>query len=102
MTIEVIFSLHSYIIYIDFYKGCLNESCFCAISALVTYVSFYLSLGHCTEFNSLGVAIQEHFTVKCSDVKPPCNKSYLSTDAYLCKCITFDHTLFLSNGLNIL
>lgn len=45
----------------------------------------YYIHGHCTEFNSLGVAIQEHFTVKCSDVKPPCNKSYLSTDAYLYK-----------------
>lgn len=45
---------------------------------------FYIH-GHCTEYNSLGAAIQEHFTVKCSDVKPPCNKSYLSTDAYLYK-----------------
>lgn len=45
----------------------------------------YYIHGYCTEYNSLGAAIQEHFSVKCSDVKPPCNNSYLSTDAYLYK-----------------
>lgn len=45
----------------------------------------YYIHGHCTEYNSLGAAIQEHFSLKCSDVKPPCNTSYLSTDAYLFK-----------------
>lgn len=45
----------------------------------------YYIHGHCTEYNSLGATIQEHFSLKCSDVKPPCNTSYLSTDAYLFK-----------------
>lgn len=43
----------------------------------------YYIHGYCTEYNTLGAAIQEHFSLKCSDVKPPCNASYLSTDAYL-------------------
>lgn len=43
----------------------------------------YYVHGYCTEYNSVGAAIQEHFSLKCSDVKPPCNTSYLSTDAYL-------------------
>lgn len=50
-----------------------------------SYMFRYNFLGHCTEYNSLGAAIQEHFSLKCSDVKPPCNTSYLSTEAYLCK-----------------
>lgn len=45
----------------------------------------YIIHGYCTEYNSLGAAIQEHFSLKCSDVKPSCNKTYLSTDAYLNK-----------------
>lgn len=45
----------------------------------------YYVHGHCTEYNSLGAAIQEHYSLRCSDVKPPCNTSYLSTDAYLFK-----------------
>lgn len=45
----------------------------------------YTIHGYCTEYNSLGAAIQEHFSLKCSDVKPSCNKTYLSTDAYLNK-----------------
>lgn len=37
----------------------------------------------CTEYNSYGETIQEHYTLKCSDVKPPCPNRYLSTAAYL-------------------
>lgn len=43
----------------------------------------YYIHGYCTEYNSLGAAMQEHFSLKCSDVKPPCNTSYLFSDAYL-------------------
>lgn len=45
---------------------------------------FYIH-GFCTEYNSLGAAIQEHFSLKCSEFKPPCDTSYLSTNAYLYK-----------------
>lgn len=55
----------------------------------------YYIHGYCTEYNALGAVIQEHFSLKCSDVKPPCNTSYLSTDAYLyrgCYKKVMDHT----------
>lgn len=37
----------------------------------------------CAEYNSYGETIQEHFNLKCLDVKPPCPDRYLSTAAYL-------------------
>lgn len=38
--------------------------------------------GYCTEYNEVGTVIQAHHNLKCETVKPPCDSSYLSTDAY--------------------
>lgn len=58
---------------------------------IITYMfmtsSFCFEKDFCTEYNSYGETIQEHYTLKCSDVKPPCPNRYLSTAAYLCKFI---------------
>lgn len=58
---------------------------YCYWYNLIVHVLLYLHIGYCTEYNSLGAAMQEDFSLKCSDVKPPCNTSYLFSDAYLCK-----------------
>lgn len=47
--------------------------------------TYKISGGYCAEYNSLGQRVQLHHNLKCSDVKPPCNHSYKSTDAYLYK-----------------
>lgn len=41
--------------------------------------------GYCTEYNEIGTVIQAHHNLKCENVKPPCNSSYLSTEAYRLK-----------------
>lgn len=38
--------------------------------------------GYCTEYNEVGTVIQEHHNLRCENVKPPCNSSYLSTESY--------------------
>lgn len=38
--------------------------------------------GYCTEYNEVGTVIQAHHNLRCENVKPPCNSTYLSTDAY--------------------
>lgn len=60
----------------------------------------YYIHGHCAEYNSLGAVIQEHFSLKCSDVKPPCNTSYLSSDAYLYKGC-YDRVILISSTESI-
>ena len=40
---------------------------------------------YCAEYNTVGERIQPHYSLKCSDVMPPCGKRYISTDAYMCK-----------------
>lgn len=38
--------------------------------------------GYCTEYNEVGAVVQAHHNLNCETVKPPCNSSYLSTEAY--------------------
>lgn len=38
--------------------------------------------GYCTEYNEIGNVIQAHHNLKCENMKPPCDSSYLSTEAY--------------------
>lgn len=38
--------------------------------------------GYCTEYNEIGSVIQVHHNLNCESVKPPCDSSYLSTEAY--------------------
>lgn len=45
----------------------------------------YIINGFCTEYNIIGGRIQLHYDIKCTDVKPPCARRYISTDAYLYK-----------------
>lgn len=48
-------------------------------------VIIVLFQGYCAEYNTLGKGIFPHFNLRCSDVTPPCDSRYISTDAYLCK-----------------
>lgn len=38
--------------------------------------------GYCTEYNEIGRVIQVHHNLNCESVKPPCDSSYLSTEAF--------------------
>lgn len=68
-------------------KLCLNDE------DMFTHVSV---TGYCTEYNEIGTVIQAHRNLKCENVKPPCDSSYLSTEAY-CRKIFF---LFLFFSLS--
>lgn len=49
----------------------------------------YISVtGYCTEYNEIGAVIQAHHNLKCKNVKPPCDSSYLSTEAYHCEILS--------------
>lgn len=39
--------------------------------------------GYCAEYNTIGARIQPHYSLKCSNINPPCGNRYNSTDAYL-------------------
>ncbi|XP_062612349.1 uncharacterized protein LOC134274109 [Saccostrea cucullata] len=45
----------------------------------------YFIHGFCAEYNIQAALIQDHFNIKCKDVKPPCAERYKSSDAYLYK-----------------
>lgn len=38
--------------------------------------------GYCTEYNEIGTVIQAHHNLNCESVKPSCDSSYLSTEAF--------------------
>lgn len=44
-----------------------------------------LLVGHCTEYNVMGLAIQENYKADCTKHDPPCPAIYNSVEAYKCK-----------------
>lgn len=39
-------------------------------------------LGYCTEFNTRGAMIQDHYATDCTNHEPPCPSNYNSAEAY--------------------
>lgn len=68
-------------------KLCLNDE------DMFTHVSV---TGYCTEYNEIGTVIQAHHNLKCENVKPPCDSSYLSTESYRRKIFSFSYFFSLS------
>lgn len=44
----------------------------------------FCDIGYCTEFNTRGAMIQDHYATDCTDHEPPCPTSYNSAEAYKC------------------
>lgn len=54
----------------------------CIISALKTKSS---NIGYCTEYNTMGKVIQEHYGAECTNHDLPCPVLYNSAESYKCK-----------------
>lgn len=42
-------------------------------------------LGYCTEYNINETVIQDNYGTDCTNLNPPCPKSYNSAEAYKCQ-----------------
>lgn len=47
----------------------------------------FCDIGYCTEFNTRGAMIQDHYATDCTDHEPPCPTSYNSAEAYKCNVL---------------
>lgn len=46
---------------------------------------YSLNVGYCSEYNTMGNVIQEHYNADCTEHNPPCPAFYNSAESYKCK-----------------